>query len=79
MSCPGSPRFPLPSYRPSIKHDQGLAAMLTLLISRADRLPTFSNVDCGKESSWLRSWSGSSLALEQAEAARLALTSTTRY
>jgi exodeoxyribonuclease V alpha subunit len=51
------------------------AALLRLLAAREDRLAGFASVDWDKALGWLRQRTGASLAPEQEEAVRLALTS----
>ncbi|GII96763.1 SF1B family DNA helicase RecD2 [Sinosporangium siamense] len=50
------------------------SALLDLLDTRADRLPSFAGVDWDKAMAWLRERTGADLADEQAQAVRLALT-----
>jgi exodeoxyribonuclease V alpha subunit len=73
---PGSPPVPAVYLPPFYQAERGLAgALLRLHGSQEDRLAAFSSVDWDKAFGWLRSRTGSSLAPEQAEAVRLALTS----
>ena len=51
------------------------AALLRLLAAREERLPGFTSVDWDKALGWLHERTGASLAPEQADAVRLALTS----
>jgi exodeoxyribonuclease V alpha subunit len=61
---------------PFLMAERSLAsALLRLLAARADRLAAFGTVDWDKALAWLRGHTGVSLAPEQEEAVRLALTS----
>ncbi|MBB5889512.1 ATP-dependent RecD-like DNA helicase [Kutzneria kofuensis] len=61
----------VPFYRAEIS----LAGQLTrLLASDVDRMPSFASVDWGKALEWLRRSTGTTLAPEQEQAVRLALT-----
>jgi len=61
---------------PFYQAERSLAsALLRLLAARGDRLPGFASVDWDKALGWLRGRTGASLAPEQADAVRLALTS----
>ena len=61
---------------PFLMAERSLAsALLRLLAARADRLAAFGAVDWDKALTWLRGRTGVSLAPEQEEAVRLALTS----
>ena len=61
---------------PFLMAERSLAsALLRLLAARADRLASFGAVDWDKALGWLRGRTGVSLAPEQEEAVRLALTS----
>ena len=61
---------------PFLMAERALAsALLRLLATRADRLAAFREVDWDKALTWLRGRTGVSLAPEQEEAVRLALTS----
>jgi exodeoxyribonuclease V alpha subunit len=51
------------------------SSLVSLLRDRADRMPHFREVDWGKALSWLHQRTGSTLATEQEQAVRLALTS----
>ncbi|MGD0559100.1 MAG: ATP-dependent RecD-like DNA helicase [Streptosporangiaceae bacterium] len=73
---PGSPPVPAVYLPPFYQAERGLAAaLLRLHAAPQDRLAAFSSVDWDKAFGWLHSRTGSSLAPEQAEAVRLALTS----
>jgi exodeoxyribonuclease V alpha subunit len=73
---PGSPPVPAVYLPPFYQAERGLAtALVRLLGSREDRLAAFSSVDWNKAFDWLHRRTGTSLAPEQAEAVRLALTS----
>jgi exodeoxyribonuclease V alpha subunit len=61
---------------PFFQAERALAAsLLKLLAARDDRLAAFSSVDWDKALGWLRRTTGSTLAPEQEEAVKLALTS----
>jgi exodeoxyribonuclease V alpha subunit len=61
---------------PFHRAEQSLASTLvSLLRHRADRMPHFHDVDWGKALGWLHKRTGSTLAPEQEQAVRLALTS----
>jgi exodeoxyribonuclease V alpha subunit len=73
---PGSPPVPAVYLPPFYQAERGLAgALLRLHAAREDRLAAFSSVDWDTAFGWLHSRTGTSLAPEQAEAVRLALTS----
>ena len=70
------PQVPAVYLPPFHAAERSLAgALLRLLAARADRLAAFSSVDWDKALAWLRSRTGASLAQEQEQAVRLALTS----
>jgi exodeoxyribonuclease V alpha subunit len=71
-----SPPVPAVYLPPFYQAERSVAtALLRLLAAREDRLAGFASVDWDKALSWLRQRTGASLAPEQAEAVRLALTS----
>jgi exodeoxyribonuclease V alpha subunit len=73
---PGSPPVPAVYLPPFYHAERSVAAALLRLLSAAeDRLAGFASVDWDKALSWLRQRTGASLAPEQEEAVRLALTS----
>jgi exodeoxyribonuclease V alpha subunit len=60
---------------PFHRAEQSLSSsLLTLLRDRADRMPHFRDVDWGRALTWLHQRTGSTLATEQEQAVRLALT-----
>ncbi|MEV4280490.1 SF1B family DNA helicase RecD2 [Actinoplanes xinjiangensis] len=60
---------------PFHRAEQSLSSsLLTLLRDRADRMPHFRDVDWGRALNWLHQRTGSTLATEQEQAVRLALT-----
>ncbi len=70
------PRVPAVYLPPFYQAERALAsALLRLLAAGRDRLPGFMSVDWGKALGWLHGRTGASLAPEQADAVRLALTS----
>src|SRR6266568_5032189 len=70
------PQVPAVYLPPFYQAERSLASsLLRLLAARADRLAAFTSVDWDKVLGWLRGRTGSSLAPEQEEAVRLALTS----
>jgi exodeoxyribonuclease V alpha subunit len=71
-----SPAVPAVYLPPFYSAERSVAtALLRLLSARADRLAGFASVDWDKALGWLRERTGASLAPEQEEAVRLALTS----
>ena len=71
-----SPPVPAVYLPPFYQAERALAAaLLRLLGTRQDRLPGFASVDWDKALGWLRSHTGATLAPEQENAVRLALTS----
>jgi exodeoxyribonuclease V alpha subunit len=71
-----APRVPAVYLPPFYQAERALAAaLLRLLAARGDRLAAFGAVDWDKALGWLRGQTGSSLAPEQEDAVRLALTS----
>jgi exodeoxyribonuclease V alpha subunit len=76
VSAETAPRVPAVYLPPFFQAERSLAnALLRLLAARHDRLPGFTSVDWGKAMTWLRGRTGATLAAEQEEAVRLALTS----
>jgi len=70
-----APQVPAVYLPPFFMAERSLAsALLRLLAARADRLAAFSGVDWDKALSWLQARTGASLAPEQEQAVRLALT-----
>jgi exodeoxyribonuclease V alpha subunit len=70
------PQVPAVYLPPFYQAERALAsALLRLLASGRDRLPGFASVDWDKALGWLRGRTGASLAPEQQDAVRLALTS----
>jgi len=70
------PQVPAVYLPPFYQAERSLASsLLRLLAAREDRLAAFTSVDWDKVLGWLRGRTGSSLAPEQEEAVRLALTS----
>ena len=71
-----APRVPAVYLPPFYQAERSLAsALLRLQAARGDRLSGFASVDWDKALGWLRGRTGASLAPEQADAVRLALTS----
>ena len=71
-----APRVPAVYLPPFYQAERSLAsALLRLQAARGDRLAGFASVDWDKALGWLRGRTGASLAPEQADAVRLALTS----
>ena len=71
-----APRVPAVYLPPFYQAERALAsALLRLLAAGRDRLPGFASVDWDKALGWLRGRTGASLAPEQQDAVRLALTS----
>ncbi len=71
-----APRVPAVYLPPFYQAERALASALRrLLAAGRDRLPGFASVDWDKALGWLRGRTGASLAPEQADAVRLALTS----
>jgi exodeoxyribonuclease V alpha subunit len=76
VSASTVPRVPAVYLPPFYQAERALAhALLRLHASRRDRLPGFASVDWDKALGWLRGRTGASLAPEQQDAVRLALTS----
>ncbi len=76
-AVPGRDGEPVPAIYlvPFHRAEQSLAgALLTLLRTKADRMPHFAGVDWTKALGWLKSRTGTDLAPEQQEAVRLTLT-----
>ena len=71
-----APQVPAVYLPPFYQAERSLAsALLRLLAARGDRLAGFASVDWDKALGWLRGRTGASLAPEQEDAVRLALTS----
>jgi exodeoxyribonuclease V alpha subunit len=71
-----APRVPAVYLPPFYQAERALAsALLRLLATGQDRLPGFASVDWDKALGWLHGRTGASLAPEQEDAVRLALTS----
>src|SRR6266540_3276034 len=70
-----TPQVPAVYLPPFFQAERALASsLLRLLAAKRDRLPGFGSVDWGKALGWLRGRTGASLAPEQEDAVRLALT-----
>ena len=75
-SAGGEQQVPAVYLPPFFQAERALAASLRkLLTARADQLAAFGSVDWDKALAWLRRTTGSTLAPEQEDAVRLALTS----
>ena len=77
-AVPGRDGEPVPAIYlvPFHRAEQSLAgALLSLLRTRADRMPHFAGVDWAKALGWLKARTGTDLAPEQEQAVRLTLTS----
>ena len=74
--APTAPQVPAVYLPPFYQAERSLAqALLRLHAAKADRLAGFASVDWDKALGWLRGRTGTSLAPEQEDAVRLALTS----
>ncbi len=75
-AAPDGPPIPAVYLPPFYQAERSLAwSLLRLLAARSDRLAAFSSVNWDRALDWLRGKTGTSLAPEQADAVRLALTS----